>query len=41
MEKLDRLVKRLDYTLVQGDIGREITELVYDSRKVVEGCLFV
>jgi UDP-N-acetylmuramoyl-L-alanyl-D-glutamate--2,6-diaminopimelate ligase len=41
MEKLDRLLKRLDYTLVQGDIGREITELVYDSRKVVEGCLFV
>ena len=41
MEKLDRLLKRLDYTLVQGDIGREITELVYDPRKVVEGCLFV
>lgn len=41
METLDRLLGRLDYTLVQGSVGLEITELVYDSRKVVEGCLFV
>ncbi len=41
MEKLERLLERLDYTVVQGDINREITSLVYDSRKVQEGCLFV
>jgi len=41
MEKLDRLLERLDYTLVQGKIDLDITELVYDSRKVTKGCLFV
>ena len=41
MEKLGRLLEHLDYTLVQGDMDTEITGLVYDSRKVVKGCLFV
>lgn len=41
MEKLKNLLERLDYTVVQGEIEIEITELVYDSRKVSEGCLFV
>lgn len=41
MEKLNRLLERLDYTVVQGRTDLEITELVYDSRKVTEGCLFV
>ncbi len=41
MEKLDRLLGRLDYTIVQGKTDLNITSLAYDSRKVTEGCLFV
>ena len=41
MEKLDILLERLDYTVVQGETDIEITALVYDSRKLKEGCLFV
>lgn len=41
MEKLDRLLERLEYTLVQGTSDLEITQVVYDSRKVTKGCLFV
>ena len=41
MEKLDRLLERLDYQIIQGKTELEITDLVYDSRKVTEGCLFV
>ena len=36
MEKLDRLLERLEYTLVQGTSDLEITEVVYDSRKVTK-----
>ena len=41
MERLDRLLERLDYTVVQGNTQIEITEVIYDSRKVSPGCLFV
>lgn len=41
MERLEKLLERLDYTVVQGNTDIEITELVYDSRKVKPGCLFV
>ena len=41
MERLEKLLERLDYTVVQGSTDIEITELVYDSRKVKPGCLFV
>ncbi len=41
MERLEKLLERLDYTVVQGSTDIEITELVYDSRKVKTGCLFV
>lgn len=41
MEKLDRLLERLDYTVAQGKTDLDITGLAYDSRKVTEGCLFV
>ncbi len=41
MEKLNRLLEHLDYTVVQGRTELEITELVYDSRKITRGCLFV
>ena len=41
MKDLRELLERLEYTLVQGDLDREITELIYDSRKAKEGVLFV
>ena len=41
MERLDRLLERLDYKIIQGNTQIEITEVVYDSRKVSPGCLFV
>ncbi len=41
MERLEKLLERLDHTVVQGSTDIEITELVYDSRKVTPGCLFV
>ena len=41
MEKLDRLLERLDYAVVQGKTDLDITGIAYDSRKVAKGCLFV
>ena len=41
MERLNKLLERLDFQVVQKDTDIEISELVYDSRKVVPGCLFV
>ena len=35
------LLEDLQYTLVQGTIDREVTELVYDSRKAVQDGIFV
>ena len=40
-KKLIDLVLRMSYTMLQGNLDQEITELVYDSRKVVPGSLFV
>lgn len=39
--KLSRLLEKLTYTLVQGDENTGITTLVYDSRKVESGSVFV
>ena len=39
--KLDKLLERMEYRLVQGEISREITGVVYDSRQVTEGSAFV
>lgn len=39
--KLKNLLDRVDYSLVAGDLNTEITSLVYDSRKVEKGCVFV
>ena len=38
---LRELLQRLDYTVVQGCIDVTVTELVFDSRKAVPGCVFV
>ncbi|MBE6972888.1 MAG: UDP-N-acetylmuramoyl-L-alanyl-D-glutamate--2,6-diaminopimelate ligase [Ruminococcaceae bacterium] len=39
--KLETLLKKLDYTLIAGDLNTEIASLEYDSRKVGKGSLFV
>ncbi len=39
--KLETLLEGLEYTIVQGDPDTEVTDVVYDSRKVTPGCLFI
>ncbi len=41
MRTVTKLLERLDYQIIKGSIEGEICALVYDSRKVVEGCMFV
>ena len=38
---LGKLLERLDYSLLQGDTSRDISAVIYDSRKVCPGCLFI
>ena len=39
--QIRKLVEKLDYTLLAGELDTEITTLVYDSRKVEQGSIFV
>ena len=39
--KLIDLVFRMNYTLVQGSLEQEISEVIYDSGKAVPGCIFL
>ena len=39
--KLEKLLEELDYRLLAGSLDTEVTQIDYDSRKVVEGSLFV
>ena len=39
--KLEQMLEALEYEVLQGSTDREITAVVYDSRKVTEGCLFL
>lgn len=39
--ELKTLLQKLEYTVVQGTLEKEISEVVYDSRKITEGCLFI
>lgn len=41
MKRLSELAKDIAYTIERGSLDREISALVYDSRKVVPGCLFL
>lgn len=38
---IEKITERMDYQLLSGNIRQEITALVYDSRKIVPGCMFV
>lgn len=39
--KLVSLLERLEYTCLQGTTDQEIKNVIYDSRKVEEGSLFI
>lgn len=39
--KLTDLLAKINYECIQGSAEREVSQVVYDSRKVSEGCLFI
>lgn len=39
--RCEELLEGLSYECIRGKKDREITEVVYDSRKISEGCLFI
>lgn len=39
--KLEKLLTRINYTVLAGTTDMEISDVIYDSRKVVPGCAFV
>ena len=41
MKHLKQLLGRLPYQHIQGTLEREISDVIYDSRKVVKDALFV
>lgn len=41
MAALRELLQEISYECISGSAEREITDVIYDSRKVTEGCLFV
>lgn len=41
MKKLIDLLNGLDYKVLSGSLDREVCDVIYDSRKLVENCLFV
>lgn len=38
---LEKLLEKTDHTIIRGDKSTEITDVIYDSRKVIPGCAFV
>lgn len=41
MKNVVKLLEKLEYEVIKGTLDGEISELIYDSRKVSEGCMFV
>ena len=39
--KLISLLEKLEYTCLQGSTDQEVKNVIYDSRKVEEGSLFI
>lgn len=39
--KLIQLLENLNYTCIQGDLQSDITDLIYDSRKVTDSSCFL
>lgn len=40
MRNLKELFENVDYEIVAGDMNKEVTDLIIDSRKAVKGCAF-
>lgn len=41
MKTLGQLLKKVDYTLVKGTLDLEVSDVIYDSRKITDSCVFV
>ncbi len=41
MARLIELLQKLSYTCISGDVDIEVTKVVYDSREIAKGCLFI
>ena len=41
MKTIKELLSKLDYKCISGELDKEVTQAVYDSRKITEGCLFI
>jgi len=41
MKSIKKLLERMDYQVINGSLDKEIDDLVYDSRKITDKCLFV
>ncbi len=41
MKKIHELFETLQYDILSGTLDKEITKIIYDSRKIEEGCLFI
>ena len=39
--KLNNILNGLEYSFIKGNIDVEISDIIYDSRKVTSGCVFV
>lgn len=39
--RLAQILENTEYTLLQGSIDTEITDVIYDSRRLIDGCVFV
>lgn len=39
--KLKNLLSQCEFTVLSGDLDKDIVDVIYDSRKVTEGCAFV
>lgn len=41
MARLKKLLDQVDYECVRGTLEREVSDIVYDSRKAAPGCMFI
>ena len=41
MKTIKELLNKLNYKTIQGNLDKEVSAVVYDSRKISEGCLFI
>lgn len=39
--KLSKLLEKIEYKCMRGELEQEVTDIVYDSRNVRQGCVFV